>query len=68
MQEVLIDPLEKLYSVGEHVALKEVTDMNKIDQYDVLFYLDKVPEESPEAAVQRASKYIDERGIPIPPT
>ena len=41
--------------------------MNKIDQYDVLFYLDEVPEESPEAAVQRASKYLDERGIPIPP-
>ena len=47
MEEVLIDPLEKLYSVGEHVTLKEVTDMNKIDQYDVLFYLDEVPEESP---------------------
>ena len=41
MEEVLIDPLEKLYSVGEHVTLKEVTDMNKIDQYDVLFYLSR---------------------------
>jgi hypothetical protein len=35
--------------MGEHVTLQDVTDINSIDQYDVLFYLDKVPEESPRS-------------------
>ena len=67
MEEIMIDPLEKLYSAGEHVTVHDVTDIRNIDKYDVLFYLDKVPEENPTTALQKASKYLDERGIPIPP-
>ena len=67
MEEIMIDPLEKLYSAGEHVTAHDVTDIRNIDKYDVLFYLDKVPGENPTTALQKASKYLDQRGIPIPP-